>query len=75
LPGINTPVLVVWGAADRMIPVEHGNAYADGIPGARLRMISDAGHLPQLETPEELLAAVREFTGSLRQARSGGPKS
>ena len=37
LPAIALPVLVVWGAADRMIPVEHGRAYADGIPGARLR--------------------------------------
>jgi pimeloyl-ACP methyl ester carboxylesterase len=62
LPAIALPVLVVWGAADRMITVEHGKAYADGIPGARLRMISHAGHLPQLETPGELLAAVREFT-------------
>ena len=67
LPAIALPVLVVWGAADRMIPVEHGRAYADGIPGARLRMISQAGHLPQLETPEELLAAVREFTAVIRQ--------
>ena len=73
LPAITTPVLVVWGAADRMIPVEHAQAYADGIPGAQLRMIGDAGHLPQLETPEELLAAVREFTGVLSQARPGGP--
>jgi pimeloyl-ACP methyl ester carboxylesterase len=62
LPAIAMPVLVVWGAADKMIPVEHGRAYADGIPGARLRMISHAGHLPQLETPDELLAVVREFT-------------
>ena len=62
LHAIAMPVLVVWGAADRMITVEHGKAYADGIPGARLLMISDAGHLPQLETPAELLAAVRDFT-------------
>jgi pimeloyl-ACP methyl ester carboxylesterase len=72
LPAITLPVLVVWGAADRMIPVEHGKAYADGIPGARLRMISKAGHLPQLETAEELLAAVREFTACAGQARTGG---
>lgn len=63
LPAIALPVLVVWGAADKMIPVEHGKAYADGIKGARLRMISKAGHLPQLETPDELLSVVREFCG------------
>jgi pimeloyl-ACP methyl ester carboxylesterase len=74
LPGIALPVLVVWGAADRMIPVEHGKAYTDGIPGARLRMISQAGHLPQLETPDELLAAVREFTAPIRQAQPEGSR-
>ena len=72
LPGIALPVLVVWGAADRMIPVEHGKAYADGIPGARLRLISNAGHLPQLETPDELLTAVREFTAEVQQEQTSG---
>jgi len=71
LGAISLPVLVVWGAADRMIPIEHGRAYADGIPGARFRVIEHAGHLPQLETPDELLAAVREFTTAVRRAPSG----
>ena len=32
LPDITVPVLVIWGEADRMIPVEHGRAYAKAIP-------------------------------------------
>jgi pimeloyl-ACP methyl ester carboxylesterase len=71
LPAITVPALVVWGGADRMIPVDHGRAYADGIPGAQFRLIPDAGHLPQLETPDTLLAAVREFTAATRQASAG----
>jgi pimeloyl-ACP methyl ester carboxylesterase/mannose-6-phosphate isomerase-like protein (cupin superfamily) len=74
LTAIALPTLVVWGAADRMIPVEHGRAYADGIPGARLHMIANAGHLPQLETPDELLAAVREFTTAARRPEAGQAK-
>jgi len=74
LTRITLPVLVVWGAADRMIPAEHGRAYADGIPGARLQVITKAGHLPQLETPEELLAAVGEFTAAVRGAQTGQAK-
>jgi pimeloyl-ACP methyl ester carboxylesterase/quercetin dioxygenase-like cupin family protein len=74
LTAVTLPVLVVWGAADRMIPIEHGRAYADGIPGARLRVIAKAGHLPQLETPEELLDAVGEFTAAVRGARGGQSK-
>jgi len=74
LPGLSIPALVVWGAADRMVPVEHGRAYAEAIPGAQFRLITDAGHLPQLETPAELLAMVREFDGQSsadRQDRKG----
>jgi pimeloyl-ACP methyl ester carboxylesterase len=54
-------VLAVWGEADRMIPVEHGRAYAKAIPGARFLLIAEAGHLPQLEAPDRLLAVVRDF--------------
>jgi pimeloyl-ACP methyl ester carboxylesterase len=67
LAAIAIPVLVVWGAADRMISVDHGRAYADGIPGARMRVITQAGHLPQLETPDELPAEVRGFTTAVRR--------
>jgi pimeloyl-ACP methyl ester carboxylesterase len=65
LPAITVPVLVVWGAADRMIPPAHGRAYAAAIPGARFRLITEAGHLPQLETPGELLQVITEFAGTL----------
>ena len=58
LPAIAVPTLVVWGAADRIIPPAHGHAYADAIPGARLEIIPDAGHLPQLETPKRLLDLI-----------------
>ena len=62
LPDVTVPVLVIWGEADRMFPVEHGRAYAKAIPGARFVLIPEAGHLPQLEAPERLLAAIAEFT-------------
>lgn len=61
LPSVASPVLVVWGAADRMIPPEHGLAYTRAIPGAEFRLISDAGHLPQLETPDTLLGLLQDF--------------
>jgi len=61
LPDVTVPVLVIWGEADRMIPVEHGQAYVKAIPGARFLLIPEAGHLPQLETPARLLAAIWDF--------------
>jgi pimeloyl-ACP methyl ester carboxylesterase len=71
LAGISTPTLVVWGAADRMIPLEHGQAYAHSIPGARLEIIADAGHLPQLETPARLAELVWEFADAPGADRPG----
>jgi len=61
LVSVRVPVLVVWGAADRIYPPEHGEAFASAIPGARLLVLDKAGHLPQLETPSDLLAAVLDF--------------
>jgi pimeloyl-ACP methyl ester carboxylesterase len=52
---------VVWGAADRIYPAEHGEAFAKAIPDARLVVLDEAGHLPQLEAPAALLAAVLDF--------------
>jgi pimeloyl-ACP methyl ester carboxylesterase len=62
LPAITVPTLVVWGAADRIVPVEHGRAYAAAIPGAGFQLIDTAGHLPQLETPDLFLQALQDFT-------------
>lgn len=61
LSTISVPTLVVWGAADRIVAPSHGRAYADAIPGAALRIIDEAGHLPQLEAPQALADMVWEF--------------
>ena len=69
LAAVAVPVLVVWGEADRMIPPEHGEAYAAAITGARLVVIPHAGHLPQLEAPGELLKAVLDFADAQTAGR------
>ena len=52
--------LVVWGEADRMFTPGYGKEYAAAIPGASFRLLPGAGHLPQLETPEAVLALFAE---------------
>lgn len=69
LPAVAVPVLVAWGEADRMIPPEHGEAYAKAIGGAEFLLIPRAGHMPQLETPDELLRAVLAFAGEYTAGR------
>jgi pimeloyl-ACP methyl ester carboxylesterase len=58
---VRLPVLVVWGESDRVADPEYGRAFAAAIPGARFQLLSGTGHMPMLETPDQLLAAVRVF--------------
>ena len=50
------PVTVVWGRADRIIPA----AQAESVPGAVRHVIDGAGHMPQMERPAEVQAAIEE---------------
>ncbi|MEU0555051.1 alpha/beta fold hydrolase [Dactylosporangium sp. NPDC006015] len=58
LAAVDLPVHVVWGESDGIAPPDYGRAYAKAIPGARFTLLPGAGHLPQLEAPDRLLAAV-----------------
>jgi pimeloyl-ACP methyl ester carboxylesterase len=61
LARIEIPTLVVWGTADQIVDLAYGQAYADAIPAARLTIVPEAGHLPQIETPEILARMVWQF--------------
>jgi pimeloyl-ACP methyl ester carboxylesterase len=56
---IDIPTLVLWGEADRIAGPDYGRAFAAAIPGARFELLLTTGHVPQMETPELLLAALR----------------
>ena len=58
---IKTPTLVVCGAHDRLTPVRKHAFMADLIPGAELKVIDDAGHLPTLETPQAVNEALENW--------------
>jgi len=55
------PVLIVWGRADRMIPVAHGEHAHEAIPGSRLEIFDEAGHMPQLEAPARFVTVLERF--------------
>jgi pimeloyl-ACP methyl ester carboxylesterase len=55
------PVLIVWGERDSIIPVRHGEDAHRAIPGSRLEVFEDVGHLPQLEAPGRFIAALEGF--------------
>ena len=55
------PVLIVWGARDPIIPVQHGEQAHKAVPGSRLEIFEEAGHLPQVEAPYRFVATVERF--------------
>ena len=58
---IGAPTLVICGADDGMVPPENSRQLAAMIPGARLELVAQCGHLPMLEKPEEVARLVLEF--------------
>jgi pimeloyl-ACP methyl ester carboxylesterase len=53
--------LIVWGRDDRMIPPLYAQEFAQRIAGAATLMVSDAGHIPQLEQLDVVSDAVSDF--------------
>jgi len=55
------PVLIVWGARDKIIPAHHGEQAHEHIPGSRLEIFDEVGHLPQVEAPLRFVLTLEEF--------------
>lgn len=71
LSSIAAPTLVIHGTADPMFPVEHGEALADEIPGARVLKLEKAGHGIVRADWEPIVRAILQHTGGA-DARSPG---
>jgi pimeloyl-ACP methyl ester carboxylesterase len=55
---VTSPTLIVHGDRDRLVPAAAARALTARRPEFALEMIDDCGHAPQLEVPDEFLAAV-----------------
>jgi pimeloyl-ACP methyl ester carboxylesterase len=58
------PLLILWGARDRIIPVGHGRRAHEMVPGSRLEIFEAAGHFPHLDEPDRFVATLREWIES-----------
>ena len=70
---IAVPTLVIHGTADPLFPLEHGQALAGEIPGAKLLTLEGAGHGVDRADWETLVRAIVEHT-STRATISGGAR-
>jgi 3-oxoadipate enol-lactonase len=64
LARIGRPTLIVAGEEDTLIPRADADAMHDGIARSRLVVLERAGHLSNLEAPEEFSVALADFLTS-----------
>ena len=58
---IKIPVQVIWGDNDRIVSPTYGAVYAAAFADARLDIVRDAGHLPQIEQPTATFALIDRY--------------
>lgn len=63
------PVLIIWGARDSIIPVQHGEDAHEAMPGSRLEVFEGVGHLPQLQAPSRFIAVLERFIAETEPSR------
>ena len=58
---ISCPTLMIVGDSDQITPPEHALEIVAGIPGARLAIVEECGHLSTLEQPDPVTRLLVEF--------------
>ena len=61
LPHVHVPTLLVYGERDVRAPLTVAEALHAAIYGSKLVVLADAGHLCNLEAPDEFNVAIRDF--------------
>ncbi len=62
------PSMIIWGAHDAVIPLEHARIAHAAMPGSRLEIFEDAGHFPHRSDPERFRMVLEDFLSSTRPA-------
>ena len=64
LQGIDCPTLVLCGRQDQLTPLERHEEIIRALPGSRLEVIEDCGHLSTLERPDDVNRAMHDWLAS-----------
>ena len=62
MPGL--PVQIIWGENDQIIPVSHARLAHEQIPGSRLEIFQESGHVPHDTHPDRFVKIVEKFIDS-----------
>jgi pimeloyl-ACP methyl ester carboxylesterase len=58
------PLLILWGARDRIIPLGHGRRAHEMVAGSRLEIFESSGHFPHVDEPERFARTLRDWIES-----------
>jgi pimeloyl-ACP methyl ester carboxylesterase len=61
LPQIAVPTLLIWGELDVRSPLSVAHQFEQAIPDTTLVVIPDCGHVSNLEAPDQVNTAMRDF--------------
>lgn len=61
LGSVTTPALIIWGQQDRFVSLAAGEDLHQAIPGSRLVVLPDTGHIPMWERPDDVNRIITEF--------------
>lgn len=64
LPEISMPVLLIWGADDKITPPAVAEEFEKMLPNVKLVYLKECGHAPMMERPEEFNALMEKFLES-----------
>ncbi|OBJ51708.1 alpha/beta fold hydrolase [Mycobacterium sp. 1423905.2] len=64
------PVQIIWGEDDLIIPVSHARLAHKQIPGSRLEILEESGHMPHGDHPDRFVRIVHEFIDSTQPYES-----
>jgi pimeloyl-ACP methyl ester carboxylesterase len=62
---ITAPTLIIWGERDELLPLRDGYLLAAAIPGSRLVVYENTGHLVLWEQPERVATDLADFVSGL----------
>ena len=64
----SVPVQIIWGEDDLIIPVEHAHTAHAAMPGSRMEIFEDSGHMPFHDHPDRFVEVIERFVDSTRPA-------
>ena len=75
LSAIAVPTLILHGDTDNLIPVAHAEKFADAIPGSKLIIYPETGHIPQEEQPVASVEDFRAFLATIYSEETAEPEA